>query len=110
MIALKKHEATDCHKEAVLGAMKLPASCPDVGEILSLQHAKLKKENKECILKIISNLNFLARQGLRLCGDGDNSNSNFIQLMRHCTKDDKQLATWLEKKTYTCPTMSRTSC
>ena len=98
-IAFKKHESSECHKEAVQVMISLPATCPDVGEMLSSQHAQQKMENRECLLKVLANLKFLARQGLPLRGDGDDSDSNFIQLLKLRARDDKPLAAWLEKKT-----------
>ena len=62
-IAFKKHESSQCHKEAVQVSIVLPSTCPDVGEMLSSQLAQEREENRECLLKIISNLKFLARQG-----------------------------------------------
>ena len=38
-IAFKKHESSDCHKEAVHVSIVLPEACHDVGEMLSSQHA-----------------------------------------------------------------------
>ena len=67
--------------------------------MLPSQHAHQKKQNRECLLKIISNLKFLARQGLPLRGDGSEADSNFMQLMKLYAKDDPQLAEWLDKKT-----------
>ena len=62
IIAFKKHEPSECNKEAVQVSVVLPRTCLDVGEMLSSQHAKEKKENRECLLKILSNLKFLAHQ------------------------------------------------
>ena len=98
-IAFKKHESSDCHKEAVIVSIDLPRTCPDVGEMLSSQHSQLKKENRECLLKILSNLKFLARQGIPLRGDAGDAHSNFMQLMKMQARDDPSLAQWLEKKT-----------
>ena len=98
-IAFKKHESSECHKEAVQVMISLPATCPHVGEMLSSQHAQQKMENRECLLKVLANLKFLARQGLPLRGDGDDSDSNFIQLLKLRARDDKPLAAWLERKT-----------
>ena len=67
-------------------------SCPDVGEMLSSHHAQLKKQNRECLLKIQSNLTFLARQGLPLRGDVSEADLNFKQLMKLGASDDPQLA------------------
>ncbi|KAI6656188.1 hypothetical protein LOD99_1521 [Oopsacas minuta] len=57
-----------------------------------------KEDNRECLLKIISNLKFLTRQGLPLRGDGD-TDLNFTQLMKLHARDDPRLTEWLEKKT-----------
>ena len=38
----------------------LPATTPDIGEVLSTVHAQEKFENRQCLLKILSNLRFLA--------------------------------------------------
>ena len=43
-------------------------------------HSKEKRDNRECLLKILSSVRLLARQGLALRGDGDESDSNYIQL------------------------------
>ena len=51
--------------------MVLPATCSDVGEMLSREHAQEKSENRQCLLRILSNIHFLSRQGLALRGDGD---------------------------------------
>ena len=75
MIAFKKHASSDCHKEQLRCQLFSPRSCGDVDEMLSSQHSHQKK-NQECLLKIISNLKFLARQGLPLLGDCD-TDSNF---------------------------------
>ena len=98
-IAFKKHESSDCHKEALHVSIVLPEACPDVGEMLSSQHAQQKKQNRDCLLKIVSNLKFLARQGIALRGDGGDADSNFIQLMKMSARDDPYLAEWLQKKT-----------
>ena len=77
----------------------LPSSYPDVGEMLSSQHSHQKKENRERLLKILANLNFLARQWIPLRGYGDDADSNFMQLMIMHARDDSHPAEWLEKKT-----------
>ena len=61
--SFKKHESSECHKEAVHVSVILPRACGDVGEMLSSQHAQQKEENSRCLLKIISNVKFLSRQG-----------------------------------------------
>ena len=98
-LAFKKHEKSDCHREAVQVSIVLPKSCEDVGDMLSSQYAQKKKHNRECLLRIISNLKFLGRQGLPLRGDGNEADSNFMQLMKLTAQDDPRLQEWLGKKT-----------
>uniref|UniRef100_H3AN58 TTF-type domain-containing protein n=1 Tax=Latimeria chalumnae TaxID=7897 RepID=H3AN58_LATCH len=60
------HERSKCHIEA----MDLPQTTRNVGESLSIQHAEQKHENRQCFLKLLSNIQFLCHQGLALRGDG----------------------------------------
>ena len=46
-----------------------------------MEHAD-QKDNRQCLLKVLSNIRFLAQQGIALCGDGDENDSNFIQLLK----------------------------
>ena len=82
------HQSSNCHKEAVL---KMPSCSKKIAESLSLQVAKEKLERRKCFLKILSNLRFLARQGLPLRGHGDEQDSNFIQLMKLRAEDDPKI-------------------
>ena len=67
-VTFKKYESFDCHKEAVHVSIALPEACLDIGEMLSSQHAQQKKQYRDCLLKIVSNLKFLARHGITLRG------------------------------------------
>ena len=59
-----KHEASECHKEAIPSPLfRLPPV-----DMFSSQHTQ-QKENREPLLKIVSNLKFLVRRGLLLRGD-----------------------------------------
>jgi len=51
------------------------------------------------LLKILSNLQFLARQGIAICGDGDEADSNFIQLLKLRGRDDPRIEIWMQHKT-----------
>ena len=86
----------------------LPATTADIAESLSVQHNQEKLERHQYFLKVLSNIRFLARQGLPLRGHGDESDSNFIQLMKLWGQDDSRIASWLQKKTdrYTAPLKS----
>ena len=97
------HEASKCHKEAVLKMVTLPSSTRNVAESLSSRLRKEKLERRQCFLKVLSNIRYLARQGLPLRGHGDpetqtESESNFAQLMKLRGEDDSRIAGWLEKK------------
>ena len=72
-----KHESTLFHKQAV----DLLKTKTDVAEMLSSQHAEEKKRNRQYLLHVITTIRFLACQGLALRGDGDEKDSNFLQLL-----------------------------
>lgn len=95
----RKHEESSCHKEAVEAVITLPRVTCDVGELLSQAHAVEKEENRRCLRKILSNIRFLARQACALRGDHDESDSNFVQLLKLRGEDDPKLFEWMKKKT-----------
>ena len=80
----------------------LPFSTQNLAESLSNLLWKEKLEQRQCFLKVLSNIRYLARQGLPLRGHGDTdtqteSESNFAQLMKLRGEDDSRIAGWLEK-------------
>ena len=75
------HGASMCHKEAVMLIITLPATTLNIATCLSNEHQREQLENQQCFLKIQSNIQFLARQGLPLRGHGSEMDSNFIQLL-----------------------------
>ena len=99
-----KHELTVTHKAAVEYMVTLPATTSDIGDLLSSNYASQKQANRH-MLKIIQNVRFLARQGLALQGDGDEKESNFMQLLQLRAIDDPNISTTLDKKSdkYTSP-------
>ncbi len=84
------HESSRYHKDAVLKTITLPATAKDIGESLSSQLAKDRLERRQCFLKLLSNVRFLARQVLPLRGGGDESNSNYMQLLFQGISMDKK--------------------
>ena len=62
------HSKTDCQKEAVERLLILRANTRDVGEHLSAEHEEEKAINRKNLLKVLSNLRLLARQGLSTRG------------------------------------------
>ena len=93
------HQSSKCHKEALLRLVTIPATTLDVAENLSAQHPREKLEHPHCLLKIFPSIHFLARQGLPLRGHGDDSSSNFAQLLKLRAEDDQRLVTWMKRKT-----------
>ena len=73
----------------------LPSKCKDIGELLSSEHALKKKENQRCLVKILSSLRFLARQGCPFRGhsetDVDSNDGNFYQLCKLRAEDDEKV-------------------
>ena len=98
-MAYKKHEGSDCHKRSIEAIVTLPLQCKDIGEQLSNQVASEKRDNQQCLLKVLSNLRYLARQGIAIRGDGDESNSNFMRLLRLRQNEDPRIKDWIDKKT-----------
>ena len=98
-VKFNNHEKSRCHKDAVLKTVTVPASCRDIGETLSSQLAKEKLERRLCFLKLMSSVRYLARQALPIRGDGDESNSNYMQLLKLRGEDDARIFEWLKKKT-----------
>ena len=69
-VRFSAHEASSCHKEAVLKVTTLPASTPDVAMCLSSQHQKDCLERRQMFLKNIiqcpvSSTSRIAIQGTR---------------------------------------------
>ena len=54
--------------------------------------------SRHCFLKILSNLRYLARQGLAIRGHGDETDSNFYQLLKLREQDDSRIQSWLTDK------------
>ena len=92
----KKHEVSGCHREAVDVVIAIPSTTRDIGEQLSLQHAKEKESNRTVFMKILIGIRYLARQGLPLRGAGDDSNGNFVQLLNLMSESSLMMKDWLK--------------
>ena len=69
----------------------LPATTRDIAESLSVQVAQERLDRRQCFVKLLSNVRFLARQALALHGDGDESDSNYIQIFKLGGEDDARV-------------------
>ena len=99
------HEDSATHKTSVEVVITLPKTTSDVGEMLSSALAARKRTNREYLIKVAQNVRFLARQGIPLRGDGDEGDSNFMQLLHLRGADDPRVLTFLQQRTdkYTSP-------
>ena len=84
--------------EGVDAIITLPATTMHIGSHLNRQHAIEVAKNKRILLKVLSCVKYLARQGLPLRGHDDDSESNFIQLLKHHGEEYHEIHEWLEKK------------
>ena len=82
-----KHESCDFHKSTAAAL----ASRVDVA-------ATEKQQNRQYLMKVLSSIWFLARQGLPLCGDSDKTNSNLHQLLVLWGEDYSAINHFLERQ------------
>ena len=78
-VAFVTHEKNTTHERAVESVITIPQTTRDVGELLSSAHTAEKRTNLSYYHR--RKRRFLARQGIALRGDGDEDNSNFMQLL-----------------------------
>ena len=67
---------------------------PKCGDVNGMQHESTASQmqlNRRCLVKIVETLQFLARQGLALCGDNSDDDSNFMQTVKLGAKYISQL-------------------
>ena len=88
------HEAAASHKEAVLKLQS--SSMPTVTEQLSAEAMKSKAEHRQMLLKVLSRLKFLLKQGLSIRGHSDIEGN-----LR--ASDCPMLAGWLGNHHYISP-------
>lgn len=89
-----KHESSDFHKACA----EALSSTVDIGDMLNKQAVTEKQANREYLLKVLSTVRFLARQGLALRGDGDEGDSNIHQLLLLRGEDFPSMTKFLERK------------
>ena len=97
--AFKRHEVSDAHKAAVDAIVTILKITKDIGTALSEGYKREVETNCQMLLKIISIVLFLCRQGLPLRGHGDDSDSNFMQALKFQNEaDTAAISSWIEKK------------
>ena len=93
----ERHQASECHREAQLKLKSLQS--PSIAEQLSLQAKKTYTENRCMLMKQLSSLRFLLRQGLAIRGHAEND-GNLVQLLKLRSNDCPELKNWLDNKRY----------
>ena len=74
----------------------------NVGAQLDNKYEDDQKLHRYLLLKQLSSLKYLARQGMALQGHYQ-MNSNLIQLLKTRTEDVPELTNWIEHKQYLIP-------
>ena len=92
-----KHEAASTHKEAVL-KIKSAASV-NIGAILDARTKEQQLQRQRCLLKHLSSMRFLARQGLAFRGH-EEKEGNMIQLLQMWSFYDPDIKEWLRDGKY----------
>ena len=69
-----------CHREAVERSITLNATTKDVGEHIASAHDEDKANNRKCLMKLSSNIRFLARQGITDVVTEKGHHSNFTHI------------------------------
>ena len=91
------HENSHTHRVSANAQAHKRCSQP-VAAQLSSQKAAEQATSRECLLRILTSVRFLARQDLALRG-GDADDGNFQQLLRLRCDNAPALKAWLNKKT-----------
>ena len=104
-VGFANHKKSTTHKRVVEVVVILSQTHRDIGDILSTSHASKKAMNYQCLMIIAQSIRFLPCQGLSLCDDDGEDNSNFNQLLDLRVLDDPSLLTWVQRKAekYTSP-------
>lgn len=102
---MDEHEKSDRQKESILKHAAY-SSATNVGVQLSVQLGEDQKNHQSMLLKVISSIRFLARQGLALRGryeDVNHLEGNFFQLLLLQAEQCPELKSWILRKEYTSP-------
>ena len=98
-------ETSKCHQQAIQKLIEIPKFTKDVATMFKTNMTETQRENRTSLLKIMSCLHYLARQGLPFRRHGDEKDANFKQLIRFSAEDDPAFTEWLKQKnlSYTSP-------
>ena len=94
---LERHQVSECHSEAQLKLSMLRG--PSVIQQLSSQATETQSQNRSMLLKLLSSLKFLLRQGMAIRGHKE-VDGNLIQLLKLRSSDAPGLKRWLDNRQY----------
>ena len=96
----RNHEKSDSHKKSYMKYTALKS--PGVDTLISNDTLREQDIRRQMLLKQLSSLRFLARQGLPFHGHTE-TEGNFYQLMSLRANDDNHLQHWLCSQKYMSP-------
>ena len=99
---LVKHNKSNFHSEAVVKISSLNNAKMNVGAQLDNKYKDDQKLHQHLLLKQLSSLKFLARQGVALRGHAG-MDSNLIRLLKTRSEDVPELVNWIENGHYLSP-------
>ena len=92
------HFRSETHREAHKYLFTITNACGDISAQLSTTFNEARSVNRQNLLKILTNVKFLARQVLPLRGHGSEEDSNFNQLYILPEEDNEGLKAWRTEK------------
>ena len=101
-----QHKLSKTRGDAVSRFLKIPSEINDLIQTIRSTLKLQQDQNRKSLIKIMSSLRYLARQGIALRGHNE-ENSNFVQLLNLLAEDDSNLKESLLRKSkkYTSPTI-----
>ena len=102
----REHESSVMHKEAILKLAATKSTTRGIGAQLSAQHDADQRHHRQMLMKLLSCIKYLARQGLPFRGhyeDVESFEGNLYQLLLLQAQDCPEMKTWLRKKEYISP-------
>ena len=90
------------HKEAIL-KLSMKHSSTDIGAQLHTQCEDCRRFHREMLMKLLSSIRYLSRQGLALRGHNESSDTldgNLLQLLLLLSENNRPMKEWLSKREY----------
>ncbi len=102
----REHERSAMYKEAVFKLAATTSTTSGIGAQLSAQLERDQSHHRLMLLKLLSCIRYLARQGLPFRGhyeDAESFEGNLYQLLLLQARDTPDMETWLRRRDYISP-------